>query len=485
MKTSDAWKQEHDRLLGLLDEARAQLQQYPGVVSVELGIKESGGDLTDDLAWRVYVVKKLPEAELAPGAVIPDEILGVKTDVIEYDVPTLTFDSSKYRPLKGGIQIDNDLPVGQGTLGCFAQVDGSQEIVALTNAHVVEAGGATNTIEMGQPEYTECCCCACDEIGTCSTSDRKLDGSVDAAIVRLKSGVGITNVIRALNADGSDGIVQGSRAASVSTDTVVKVGRTSDRTTGTVVSITHGTPAGSDGTPARTDQILVKPDTGITKFQDFGDSGSALVDKDNKVIGLMWGAYLTPGTSLFGHGIACPINAVKSALSITIPEGSLNTTGPALRVTEPVILRREQPEASELISLLQTRLARTEQGRALLDLIDTHRTEIVRLIQRNRAVTVTWHRKQGPAYLAALGRSAKHPEYRIPDEIEGITRAHLVMSMATALEEHGSERLREAVRRNAVPLLNLLARYDSVHEIAGALDEQILPELTAISEPAD
>jgi len=36
-----------------------------------------------------------------------------------------------------------------------------------------------------------------------------------------------------------------------------------------------------------------------------------------------------------------------------------------------------------------------------------------------------------------------------------------------------------------VPLLNLLTRYNSVHEIVDALDEQILPELTAISNPAD
>lgn len=485
MKTSDAWMREHDRLMGMLDEARAVLQQYPGVVSVEIGIKESGGDLTDDLSWRVYVTKKLPESELTPEAVIPDEILGVKTDVIEYDLPTPTFDSNKYRPLKGGIQIDNEQPAGSGTLGCFAQVDGTLEIVALTNAHVVETGGATNTIEMGQPEYTECCCCACDEIGTCGTSDRKLDGSVDAAIVHLKSGIGITNVIRGLNADSSDGTVQGSRAASVSTDTVVKVGRTSDRTTGTVVSITHATGATADGTPARTNQILVKPDAGVTKFQDLGDSGSALVDKDNKVIGLMWGAYLTPGSSLFGHGIACPINAVKSALSITIPEGGLNTVGATMRVTEPVILRREQPEASELIGLLQTRLAQTSQGRALLDLIDTHRNEIIRLIQHNRAVMVTWHRKQGPAYLAALGRSAKHPGYRIPAEIEGISRADLLTGMADALEAHGSERLRDAVRRYAPALLDLLMRYDSVHQIADALDEHILPELADLSLSAD
>ncbi len=484
MKTSDAWKREHDRLMGMLDEARAALKQYPGVVSVEIGIKESGGDLTDDLSWRVYVTKKLPASDLAEDAVIPDEILGVKTDVIEYDLPTPTFDANKYRPLKGGIQIDNELPVGKGTLGCFAQVNGSQEIVALTNAHVVEAGGATDSIEMGQPEYTTCCCCACDDIGQSSSSDRRHDGSVDAAIVHLKSGIGITNIIRALNSDGSDGTVQGSRAATVSTDTVVKVGKTSDRTEGTVISITHSTGA-SDSTPARTDQILVRPNTGVTKFQDFGDSGSVLVDQDNKVIGLMWGAYLKPGHALFGHGVACPISAVMSALNITIPEGDLNTLGAAMRVTEPVILRREQPEASELIGLLQTRLAQTEQGRALLDMIDTHKNEIIRLIQHNRAVTVTWHRKQGPAYLAALGRSAKRPQYRIPDAIEGVSRADLLAGMATALEAHGSEPLREAVRRYAPTLLELLTRYDSAHEIADALEEQILPELADTRLSAD
>lgn len=485
MKTRDEWMQEHDRLMGMLDQARAELMQYPGVTSVEIGIKESAGDLTQVLAWRVYVTQKLPESDLAPEAVIPDEVLGVKTDVIQVSQVSPTIDTNKYRPLKGGIQIDNELPVGQGTLGCFAQVNGTQEIVALTNAHVVETGGATNTVEMGQPEYTTCCCCACDEIGTCSPSDRQYDGTLDAAIVHLKSGIGITNVIRALNSDGTDGTVQGSRAASVSADTVVKVGRTSDRTEGTVVSITHSSPAGSDGTPARTGQILIRPKTGFAKFQDRGDSGSVLVDQDNKVIGLMWGAYLTPGDALFGHGVACPINAVKSALNITIPEGSLQTLGAPVRTTEPVILRQQQPEASALIGLLQARLAQTEQGRALLDLIDTHKNEITRLIQQNRAVTVTWHRKQGPAYLAALGRSAKHPAYRVPAEIESISRADLFNSMAAALETNGSERLREAVRRYAPTLLDLLARYDSVHEIADALEDRILPELAETYPSAD
>lgn len=478
MKTTDAWKQEHDRLMGMLDEARAELEKYPGVVAVEIGIKESSGDLTNDLSFRVYVTKKLPEGQLAPGQAIPDQIFGVKTDVIEFDTPAVTFNSDKFRPLKGGIQIDNEQPAGQGTLGCIAKVNGSGEVVVLTNAHVVQTGGASGSVDMGQPEYTDCCCCACDDIGHSADSDRKLDGSVDAAIVHLKSGIGADNVIRLLNADSTDGVVQGSASAAVSSDTVVKVGRTSDKTFGTVVSITHPTGASSDGTPARTNQILIRPNTGVTLFQDYGDSGSALVDKDNKVIGLMWGAYLTPGTALYGHGIASPIAAVMTALNITIPAGGLTTAGPTLRATPSVrIIVPEQPEASELVALLEQRLSQTDQGRAVLGLIAAHRKEIITLVNHNRAVTVTWHRKQGPAFLAALGRSAKHPEYRIPAEIEGVTRQHLVMSMATVLEEHGSDALRAAVRRHALPLLGLIDRYDSVHAMADALETHILPDL--------
>ena len=485
MKSSEAWMQEHDRLMEMLEDVRAELHKYPGVVSVEIGIKERGGDLTDDLSFRVYVVRKLPDDQLTPDQIIPDQIMGVKTDVIQHDVPTVTVDAGKYRPLKGGIQIDNEKESIVGTLGCVAQVNVTNEVVVLTNAHITQAGGATGSVEMGQPEYIDCCCCACDEIGFSASADQKLDGTMDAAIVHLKSGVGAINVIRMLNTDGSEGAPQGSANAAVTTDTVVKVGRTSDKTQGTVVSITHATAAGSDGTPARTNQILIKPNTGTTLFQDLGDSGSALMDKNNKVIGLMWGAYLTPGHPLFGHGIASPIAAVLTALNIFIPSGNLTTAGPPLRATQPVIIVPQQPEASDLVRVLQDRLARTEQGRAILDLIHTHRNEIVRLIQHNRAVTVTWHRKQGPAFLAALGRSAKHPEYHIPEEIEGISRAYAFMSMATVLEEHGSEGLRDAVRRYAVPLLNLVSHYDTVHAIADALEEQILPELARTPEPVD
>jgi hypothetical protein len=202
------------------------------------------------------------------------------------------------------------------------------------------------------------------------------------------------------------------------------------------------------------------------------------------VIGLIWGAYTTPGHALYGYGIACPIGAVLSAttgLNIYVPVGGLNTTDMPFHTLPPEQIVGDLTEASQEVTLLRERLSQTKQGQAVLDLINSHRTEIMSLINHNRAVTVMWHRKQGPAFAAALSRSAKHPEYAVPKEIEGITRQLLCMSMAVILQEHGSEKLRSALRQCALPLLNLIDRYDRVHEIVDALEAQTLPELASLT----
>ena len=71
--------------LPLSEEASIRLQQYPGVQTVALGPKETGGELTDRLAVLVLVRRKLPLAELTPQEVIPTEIEGLLTDVVEID----------------------------------------------------------------------------------------------------------------------------------------------------------------------------------------------------------------------------------------------------------------------------------------------------------------------------------------------------------------------------------------------------------------
>jgi hypothetical protein len=475
MKTRKNWIEEHDRLVSLFKEASESLKKYPGVVSVEIGIKETGGNLTDNLSFRVYVKKKLDKQDLASEAVIPETILGIKTDVIEYDIPVITFDDKKYRPLKGGIQIANEED-STGTLGCIARLNSDSSIVVLSNAHVLMGGNASGTVDAGQPKISGSCCCTCDEIGEVINS--KLDGTVDCAIVKLKSGVSGVNDIRILNDDGTDGFIDGAAGAVVSaTDKVIKVGRTSDKTEGTVVSITHSTGANaSEGTPARTSQILVKPNTGFTKFQDRGDSGSVLVNNDHEVVGLMWGAYLTPGSSLFGHGIACPISNVLLEMGIELIIGSLTTSLAYANAPPTSELATGTSDRIRLMELLEARLERSAQGKAILKLVYMHRNEVLNLVNHNRAVTVTWHRQQGPAFLAAIARSVKEPAYRIPNEIEGVRRRHALMSMLAALEEKGSPQLKADIGRYSLLLLQTFSQYDTVDEIINVLENAVSTE---------
>lgn len=84
---------------------------------------------------------------------IPSEIDGFKTDVVESAVPTYAADDvgdvdddKRERPLLGGTRLHVALSEFSGTLGFFAIQDSPNgEVVAVTNWHVIAAGNGTNT----------------------------------------------------------------------------------------------------------------------------------------------------------------------------------------------------------------------------------------------------------------------------------------------------------------------------------------------------
>lgn len=60
-----------------------ELLEIPGVVGVDIGQKKVDGKPTTIIAIRLYVKKKLTEEEIPAAEVIPKEIEGIPTDVIE------------------------------------------------------------------------------------------------------------------------------------------------------------------------------------------------------------------------------------------------------------------------------------------------------------------------------------------------------------------------------------------------------------------
>ena len=441
------------RLEKLLDEFRRRVSHISGIVDVGIGLKHTGGKWTDQISFQIFVRQKAPLSTLSPDQIIPTEFQGIPVDVIEVTSSGPTADSSEHRPLVGGIQIVTSKGGGAGTLGCLARRTTPQaEPVLLSNHHVLSTGGAVAGDEVGQPTYTDSCCCTCGDVAVILAGGQQ-GGLVDCAIAQLKSGIGWDARIRII------GAVAGTNAAVVG-EPVRKVGRSSDLTSGTVSSITFPTTSGSI---AFNNQILVAPTSG--NFQIGGDSGAALVNAANEVIGLMWGR--NPG-STGPNGVASPIAAVLSTLSITIP-----TSGGTLYYGEPEPL----PPLQTALQSMEAELSHSEAGRRILEITRVHREEVFRLVNHNRAVTVAWRRNEGPAMIATLMRGEAGASTPIPKTVNGVPVMNLLIAMSAALQEHGSSQLKRDLERYSLPVMQFADRA----EVLGDLCEQ----LESVYEPVD
>lgn len=94
-------------------------------------------------------------------------------------------------------------------------------------------------------------------------------------------------------------------------DRVSKRGAATGLTEGLVVSVDHRLAAVRRGPIDARRQILVRGDVRGRPFSAEGDSGSALRDRDGRIVGLIWG--VTPG----GESLACPIAPVLDVLHVT------------------------------------------------------------------------------------------------------------------------------------------------------------------------
>src|ERR1041385_8418376 len=145
-------------------EAEAEFKKYPGVIGVGYGFKRVGGQTTEQLSFRVYVVEKKPREELTPEVIIPPDFKGIPTDVIKAP-KAVDFagcpDTAYHSPLIGGITISNQKSgangVGVGTLGFFATINGKsgpENVVLVSNNHVLADNGGAVKDTVYQSELT-------------------------------------------------------------------------------------------------------------------------------------------------------------------------------------------------------------------------------------------------------------------------------------------------------------------------------------------
>jgi hypothetical protein len=455
-----------EKVRAVYPQARAELLRIPGVVKVGIGMKEVAGVLTEETVLRVYVVEKKASALVPPGELIPPVVQGLRTDVIVVLPDSDEDDESKYRPIKGGIQINRAGTGSLGTLGCLAHLVADDTTVLLSNHHVLYGAEGVDGTECGQPDYTSSCCCTCGDIAVNLHGIRR--DHLDLAIARIKPGIGTDAQVHEI------GAITGV-ADAVSGEDVKKRGRTTGLTTGKVSNLEM------DGTGLKILNIEVKKDNGNLRFSRPGDSGSALLNSDNQIIGLHKSG---------NNGDDVAAGSFKST-SIGIQEvlDALDTDGFAITIlTTPggdEELHRVAAAAvgfGDVLWTIEQRLQQAPAGAILWAAVRRHQQEALRLVNQVRPVTVAWHRHQGPSFLAALGRSAKEPAYRIPYAIDGMTRPAAVAAILAQFEQHGSPALRGDLARFGAPLAYVLAGHDTLEEMVLAWQVQARTEPEASAE---
>lgn len=477
MSTDAQFRTEERALRALLASGVEEtLRALPNVIHVSVGLKEATHRLiTDRLCIRVYVRDKKPLAELAPVQCVPAEINGVPTDVNAVPVLGFQADNTRYRPIKGGIQISNgwidiDPPgtpprVTAGTLGCIAVDNTDDDEMFLSAQHVLLANSVGSGDAIYQPapvwfpnrsapptvpswvnENT-------DKVA--SVRRAVLNDKVDAGIARIDvsscchcCGIHFSNEINGLSIGGTPArnTLLGDEPATAGM-TVFKVGAGTLRTEGRVVDANFASFTIPGTTPRTfTGQIAIQQVNTAVQFSDAGDSGAVVVNAANKIVGMVFaGGKDVPGAPGGFLTVANHISDVLSALNIRIPYGpDVKVTAGEPFMDVPVVTEAKIPEPYRA---LRERMQRRTRTALIFGLGQGHAAEIVQLINHCRPVTVAWHRMQGPALLATLMGAVRDGHYRIPSRVKGVTLHEALERMRDALAKHGSASLQATMER--------------------------------------
>jgi hypothetical protein len=486
------------------DRATERLLALPGVHAVGVGAKQVGGRRTEEVAIAVFVERKRPLSEVPENERIPQEIEGVKTDVIEMPVPqtiqvagepfgTKREDTGKYRPLRGGTQCERD-GRGKGTLGCMFTVPSDPKtVLAATCHHVIydQCSDKPNKEEIGQAEgATSSCGCCTQIIGTVLIA--VCNSEVDAALIKLNAGEEWLAEVQEIGPIGATHFVETAEANPPNTYPVQKRGRTTRRTGGV---ISHTGTSGMINNPVGglhrkySNGMLIEPNPdpahpGVgVNFARGGDSGAAVQNESGYIVGILFGATGATATTN-GTGLAFPIKDLIDTIAEKVPvaerlEIRVATAESAGQVhTVPAAMTANEQEPAPITAAealrLEQELRTTEQGSWYADLYHRHGRELSHLVHSNRRVTVAWHRGGAAELMQWLIRAFSRPETRIPQEIQGRPIRACLEDLAAAIKRCASASL-DADARTVLPMLP---------DIAGLSHSEILERLKGAVQPA-
>lgn len=109
----------------------------PNVIGVGTGYKTRSGHDTPELCVIALVSRKMPKSALIETSMVPVELDGALTDVIEIGFPRIQLSRlDKWRPAMGGVSIGH-FKITAGTLGCVVRDQVNGQRLILSNNHVL------------------------------------------------------------------------------------------------------------------------------------------------------------------------------------------------------------------------------------------------------------------------------------------------------------------------------------------------------------
>jgi hypothetical protein len=291
-----------------------RLLSRPNVVACGIGYKVTADGPTDELSVIVSVTRKLPAAQLTESDIVPRSIDGIKTDVIETGIfRALQGPRDRWRPvIPPGVSLGH-INVTAGTFGCL--VERGNELFILSNNHVLANANQAQPGDPilqpgrhdgGNPE---------DQIATLadyvpldfggSVPTCNLASAVEKALNALAGAAGSSHRIMAYQQTEGRNQVDAALAKPSAPDSVtpeiLSIGRpqgTHQATLGTSVKKSGRTTGYTEGRIIQIDvtsQVAYGPGQATfysqlmaTGMSAPGDSGSAVLDMENYIIGLLF-----------------------------------------------------------------------------------------------------------------------------------------------------------------------------------------------------
>lgn len=322
----------------VLRERSIELLGRANVVATGVGYKMVDGKLTDTPSIICSVATKVAASSLSSRDLIPADMGGVPIDVIQtgiiraFQAPT-----GRFRPAPGGVSIGHK-DITAGTLGCW--VKRNKEWMILSNNHVlanINVGKKGDAIL--QPGSYDGGKNPDDQIATLEDfieitlqelpSDCDVAGGMVAILNALASMAGSDTRLKAIRIRAIENLVDAAIARPLRQEDVLaeilnigtvdrtgsailgmalkKMGRTTNYTEGEVtqVDVTANVGYGENRTALFTDQFMAGA------MSQPGDSGSAVLNGDNELVGLLFAGSDT--TTIINR-----IENVFSALNLTL-----------------------------------------------------------------------------------------------------------------------------------------------------------------------